>query len=151
MARSVPAVHLHHVHVFASDIDATVAWWCDRLGGVVAFDGDFGGARNVFMQVGDGRLHIYDQPPRGDTGGAWHHIGVRTDDLRALHRRLLDEGVSFRSGIREFGTWRYIMCAAPDNVLLELFEIETDRMPAALIRYFSTPEPVHRAGVDGPS
>ena len=32
---------LHHVHIFASDIDATVAWWRDMLGGVVVYDGDF--------------------------------------------------------------------------------------------------------------
>jgi hypothetical protein len=42
----------------------------------------------------------------------------------------------FRSGVREFGTWRYIMCPAPDDVLLELFEIETASMPLQLARYF---------------
>ena len=96
-------MHLHHVHLFATDIDATVAWWREKLGGVVAFDGAFGGARNVFMEVGSGRLHLYDQPPRGAPGGAVHHVGIQTDDLPALHRRLLALGVSFRSGIREFG------------------------------------------------
>ena len=132
-----PAVHLHHVHIFASDIEATVAWWHEKLGGKVVFDDDFGGARNVFMQVGSGRLHIYDQPPRGAPGGAWHHVGIQTTDLPALHRRLLAQGVAFRSGIREFGSWRYAMCAAPDGVLLELFQIDTRKMPPALARYFA--------------
>ena len=131
-----PAAHLHHVHVFASDLDATVAWWRDNLGGEVVFDGDFGGARNAFMRVGSGRLHIYDQPPRGTPGGAWHHVGIRTDDLPALHRRLVARGVPFRSGIRELGSWRYVMCSAPDGVLLELFQIDTEKMPPALARYF---------------
>ena len=134
--RPAPAVHLHHVHIFASDIEATVAWWRDNLGGEVIFDGDFGGARNVFMQVGSGRINIYDQPPRGAPGGAWHHVGIQTDDLPALHRRLRARGVSFRSGIREFGSWRYVMCAAPDGVLLELFQIDTEKMPPALARFF---------------
>ncbi len=132
-----PAAHLHHVHLFAADIDATVAWWREKLGGVVAFDGAFGGARNVFMEVGRGRLHLYDQPPRGTPGGAVHHVGIQTDDLPALHSRLLALGVPFRSGIREFGSWRYIMCEAPDGVLLELFQIDTDDMPPALARYFA--------------
>ena len=132
-----PAADLHHVHLFASDLDATVAWWREKLGGEVAFDGDFGGARNVFMRVGRGRLHLYDQPPRGAPGGPWHHVGIRTDDLPALHRRLAAEGVPFRSGIREFGSWRYVMCAAPDQVLLELFQIDTGNMPPALARYFA--------------
>ena len=138
---SPPAVHLHHVHVFASDIDATVAWWREKLGGEVVFDDEFGGARNVFMQVGTGRLHIYDQPPRGRPGGAWHHVGIRTDDLPALHRHLVAEGVPFRSSVREFGSWRYVMCAAPDGVLLELFQIDTQKMPPALARYFALDAP----------
>jgi hypothetical protein len=45
-------------------------------------------------------------------------------------------GVALRSGIREFGNWRYIMCPAPDEVLLELFQIDTESMPPELARYF---------------
>ena len=64
------AEHMHHVHLFTHDLDATVAWWVDMLDGVVAFDGDFGGSRNVFMHVGDGRIHFYDQRPRDEGKGA---------------------------------------------------------------------------------
>jgi len=107
------------------------------LGARVAFDGDFGGARNVFMHVGTGRLNLYDQPPRGDTSGAYHHVGIQTDNLAALHQNLLSKGVTFRSGVREFETWRYIMCPAPDNVLLELFQIDREKMPDALKEFFT--------------
>ena len=58
--------HVHHVHLFTRDIDATVAWWRDTLAGVVAYDGDFGGSRKVFMHVGEGRLHFYDQRSRSE-------------------------------------------------------------------------------------
>ena len=67
-----PSAHLHHVHIFASDIDATVAWYVEMLGAEVAYDGTFGGARNAFVHVGHGRLNIYDQPPRGESGGTYH-------------------------------------------------------------------------------
>jgi len=132
-----PSADLHHVHIFASDIDATVHWYCEMLGATVAFDGDFGGARNVFMHVGRGRLNIYDQPPRGTSGGPYHHIGIQTDDLASLRDRLVSKGILFRSDIREFGTWRYLMCPAPDNVLLELFQIDIEEMPPALARFFT--------------
>ena len=132
---------LHHVHLFASDIEATIAWWRDVMGGEVAFDGEFGGARNVFMRVGKGRLHLYDQKPRGapDTApaGAVHHVGIQCRDLPARVAAMTAQGVAFRSGIREFGSWRYIMCAAPDNVLLELFEADTGKMPPDLAAYFA--------------
>jgi len=127
---------MHHVHLFTHDLDATVAWWVDMLDGVVAFDGDFGGSRNVFMHVGDGRIHFYDQRPRDEGKGAAHHVGIRSDDLRALHARLVEKGVALRSGIREFGSWRYLMCPAPDDVLLELFEVEGDQLDPALADYF---------------
>ena len=132
-----PSADLHHVHIFASDIDATVQWYREMLGATVAFDGDFGGARNVFMHVGRGRLNIYDQPPRGASGGTYHHIGIQTDDLASLRDRLVSKGILFRSDIREFGTWRYLMCPAPDNVLLELFQIDIEEMPPALARFFT--------------
>lgn len=134
--------HVHHVHVFTEDIDATIAWWTEKLGGEVAYDGEFGGSRNVFMRVGEGRIHFYDQRPRDEGRGAVHHVGVRSDDLRALHARLLEQGVTFRSEIREFGSWRYIMCMAPDNVLLELFEVERDGLDPGLAAYFLDP-PAH--------
>ncbi len=131
------AEHLHHVHLFTEDIDQTIAWWRDMLGGEVAFDGDFGGARNVFMRVGSGRLHLYDQRPRDHGKGAVHHVGIRTDDLVSLEQRLREAGVQFRSGIRDFGAWKYLMCPAPDNVLLELFEVDTDQLGGDAARYFS--------------
>jgi catechol 2,3-dioxygenase-like lactoylglutathione lyase family enzyme len=130
-------IHLHHVHLFSRDLDAAIEWYTRALGGEVYFDGDFGGVRNVFVKIGTGRLHFYSQPPRYDGKGAIHHVGIRTNDLAGLHRRLVEMGTAFRSDVREFGTWRYIMCPAPDNVLLELFEIDLDSMPPELARYFN--------------
>ena len=132
-----PSADLHHVHIFASDMDATVAWYTEMLGAEIAYDGDFGGARNAFLHVGKGRLNIYDQPPRGVSSGSYHHIGIQTDDLLGVRERLVAKGVQFRSEIREFGSWRYLMCPAPDNVLLELFQIDVDPMPPGLQRFFT--------------
>lgn len=53
--------HVHHVHLFAHDLDASVDWYRRHLDGEVMFDGDFGAARNVFMKVGSGRLNFYAQ------------------------------------------------------------------------------------------
>jgi len=39
-------------------------------------------------------------------------------------------GMSFRKGITDFGFWKYVMVMAPDNVLLELFQIIPDKVPA---------------------
>jgi catechol 2,3-dioxygenase-like lactoylglutathione lyase family enzyme len=130
--------NLHHVHLFCRDIETTLVWWTEMLDGKVAYDGIVAGQRNVFMTVGDGRLHLYNQPPRGDRGGAVHHVGIRTDDLHGLVERMKARGQEFRSEIREFGAWRYIMVAAPDDLLLELFEWDASDMEPALNAYFGT-------------
>jgi catechol 2,3-dioxygenase-like lactoylglutathione lyase family enzyme len=57
-------ISLHHTHLMASDLDATIAFWRDGFGGEVVHDVEFAGARNVFLRVGSGRIHLYDQPPK---------------------------------------------------------------------------------------
>ena len=71
------AIDLHHVHVLASDIEATIEWWRRHLEAKVLFDGNLAGSRNVLIAVGCGRLNIYDQPPRDSGRGAVQHVGER--------------------------------------------------------------------------
>jgi len=130
-------IDLHHVHIFASDVSTTVEWWQSNLGAVVSYDGEFGGSRNIFMKVGRGRINVYDQQPRGVSSGAYHHVGIRVEGLAELRDRMAVNGVEFRSDIREFGNWRYLMCTAPDGVLLELFEVDIDEMPSELAEFFN--------------
>ncbi len=130
------AESFHHAHLFCQDIDATIAWWRDMLGAEVAVDEDLAGSRNVFLKVGVGRLHLYDQPSADEGRSAIHHLGVRSDDLPALVAHMTAKGAEFRSSIREHGSWRYIMVAAPDNVLVELFAFDTEKLDGALRAYF---------------
>ena len=127
---------LHHVHLFATDPDKTVQWWTTMLGAEVAYDGMLAGARNIFLKVGRGRLHIYDQAPRDDGRGAVHHLGIRTEDLPRLVEHMRGQGATFRGNVREFNGWRYIMVAAPDGVLLELFAFDLDTIEPSLASYF---------------
>jgi catechol 2,3-dioxygenase-like lactoylglutathione lyase family enzyme len=71
-------ISLHHTHLLASDLDATIAFWRDSFGAEVVHDVEFAGARNVFLRVGSGRIHLYDQPPKTTDRGAVHHLGVVT-------------------------------------------------------------------------
>ena len=120
---------LHHTHIFASDIDRTIAWWRRHLGARILFDGENAGSRNVMLGIGRGRLNIYDQPPRDQGRGAVHHIGVRVKDLRTVWARLRAEGIASPNGLREHDGWRYVMIAAPDNLLVELFEFDDPTAP----------------------
>jgi catechol 2,3-dioxygenase-like lactoylglutathione lyase family enzyme len=124
---------LHHVHVFASDIDATIRWWCRHLQAKVLLDQELAGSRNALLAVGSGRLNIYDQPPKDQGRGAVHHLGVKVGNLQQVWRRLQADGVASKNGLREQGGWRYVMVSAPDDVLVELFEFDDPTAPANIV------------------
>ena len=115
-------IALDHAHIFSTDIAATVAFFRTMLGAVVVWDEEAAGARNVRLRIGRGFVQVYDQPPRTPRGGVVHHLGVETDDLDALVARMKSRGFEFRNAVRELPKFRYVMIAAPDDLLIELFE-----------------------------
>jgi len=121
--------HFHHAHLFASNIDASLKFYQEMFGAEILADIVMAGARNVFVAVGQGRLHFYDQPAKDQGRGAIHHLGIQTDDLEALVAHMKSKGFPFRKEIADFGFWKYIMVLAPDNVLLELFQIVKEKLP----------------------
>ena len=122
-------IRLHHTHIFASDIEATLAFWRDMFGAQILFDMEIAGVRNVMMAVGSGRINIYDQPPREGRCGAYHHLGIQTDDLDVLVEHMKGQGFRFQGQIRERGYLRYIMAMAPDNILVEIFQALPEKAP----------------------
>jgi catechol 2,3-dioxygenase-like lactoylglutathione lyase family enzyme len=127
---------IHHVHAFASEVDASVRFYTEVFGGEVILDAVLVGARNVFIRIGDGRLHLYVQPPRHAGAGSIHHFGIRTDDIAGMVERLRRNGVQLRKPVTELGGWRYVMVPGPDEVLIELFEVTPEKLPAQLAGYF---------------
>ncbi len=124
-------LRLHHVHIFASDIRTTLKFWQDMFGAQILFDAKIAGVRNVMIAVGSGRINIYDQVPRPGGGGAYHHLGIKTDALESLITHMEEKGFSFQGSVREYGYLRYMMAMAPDNILLELFQILPENAPAS--------------------
>jgi len=121
--------HVHHAHLFSSNLDAALNFYQEMFGAEILADLDMAGARNVFIAIGKGRLHFYDQPPRDEGRGAIHHLGIQTDDLEALVAHMKTKGLIFRKAISDFGFWKYVMIQAPDNVLIELFQIIKEKLP----------------------
>ena len=132
-------ISLHHVHLMANEIEATLTFWREPFGAVVVLDAEFAGARNVFLRVGEGRLHLYAQPPKHVGQGTVHHLGVETDELEALVDRLKAAGVSVTE-IRRHAEASYAMAQGPDGLLLELFQPDAAKMDRRLADagYFSS-------------
>jgi len=123
--------HLQHVHLFASDLSATIEFYRTWFDAEVIWDGDVAGARNVFMKIGIGAMHLYDQPPRGDGRNAVHHLGMQVVGLAELYDRMKAAGLHIPNPIRPFGgSGGYFMLGAPDGVVIEVFEPGNPHEPA---------------------
>lgn len=132
--------HLQHVHLFASDLDASIAFYRRWFDAEVMWDGAYAEARNVFMRIGIGALHFYDQAPRDLARNAVHHLGIQVVGLRDLYERMRQAGVRIPNPIRESDGSGYFMAEAPDRIVLELFEPGPGR-PAAVRRYYGYADP----------
>jgi catechol 2,3-dioxygenase-like lactoylglutathione lyase family enzyme len=115
-------VSLDHVHIFATDLSVTVAFFRKMFDAALVWDEDAAGARNVRHRLGNAFVQVYAQPPKAPRGGAMHHLGIETDDLDALVERMKANGHVFRNAIREEPKFRYVMTAGPDDLLIELFQ-----------------------------
>jgi catechol 2,3-dioxygenase-like lactoylglutathione lyase family enzyme len=128
--------HMHHVHIFASDVNKSIRFYEDSFGGKIVLDMELAGARNVFMRIGKGRIHFYDQPPRFSGRGSIHHFGIQTDDIEGVVNKLKSKGVAFNKNITDAGFWKYIMVPAPDDILIELFQVDKKQIPSDFHSYF---------------
>jgi len=137
--RSCRMFSLHHTHIFASDVERTISFWREHFGALVLADEEVMGARNVFLRVGEGRLHLYAQSPRQAGQGTVHHLGIETSELADLVARLKAAGVSVTE-IRRHPQADYAMAEAPDGLLLELFQPHAAGIDPALVRsgYFAS-------------
>ena len=127
--------HLQHVHLFASNLDETIAFYIRWFDAKVVWDGSYGGARNVFMKIGIGALHLYEQPPRELGRNAVHHLGFQVVGLHELYARMQAAGLHLPNPVREHQGGGYFMVQAPDNVLLEVFEPGPQR-DVRVLRYY---------------
>jgi len=113
---------LHHAHLFASSLDESVQFYREMFGAEVIMDAEVAGSRNVLLRLGEAHINFYDQAPKDTGRGVMHHLGIRTHDLEGLVASMKQKGFEFRKGITDLGVLKYVMAAAPDGVLLELFE-----------------------------
>lgn len=128
--------HVHHVHLFASDVEKSLQFYTTFFEGSVILDLEVAGARNIFMKVGTGRIHFYDQAPKMPGPGSIHHFGIQTDDVERDYRRMQSAGIGFKKSVIDLGYMKYIMVPGPDNVLIELFEVNKAAVPPEYHDYF---------------
>jgi catechol 2,3-dioxygenase-like lactoylglutathione lyase family enzyme len=137
-----------HASFTVSDMDRSIAFYCDLLGLKVGFDTaqlgiKMGGpvcdaitgcpgteSRNVFLTIDRGVLELVEYTPKGkplvgnkpsDIGSA--HVCFKTDDIRGFYRTLLAQSVSVVSEPQnlEGDTW-IMYFQDPDGIYLEAIQ-----------------------------
>ncbi len=126
----------------ASDIGRTIDFWTTCFGAKVMADELMAGSRNVFLDIGGGRLNLYDAAP--NHRGPVNHLGVHVADLAATVARLERAGWAPRA-IKVDGPLSYSMVEGPDGLLIEVFHFDRQTTPEHLRPYFDLP-PGQRSG-----
>ena len=115
-------ISLDHVHIFSSNLAATIGFFENMLDATLVWDENAAGVRNARLKVGTAFIQVYEQASKAPRGGPMHHLGIETDDLDGLVARMKANGYEFRNSVREEATFRYVMISGPDDLLIELFE-----------------------------
>jgi lactoylglutathione lyase len=115
-----------HTMVRVSDLDASIDFYCNKLGleELRRYDNPAGRFTLAFLAVpGDTSAQIeltYNWDEKGYAGGRnFGHIAYAVDDIYAACQRLLDAGVTINRPPRD---GRMAFVRSPDNISIELLQ-----------------------------
>lgn len=122
-----------HTMVRVADLEASLDFYCDKLGleELRRFDNEGGRFTLVFLAApGDTEAqveltHNWD-PETLDGGRNFGHLAYRVDDIYALCQRLLDGGVVVNRPPRD-GHMAFVR--SPDGISVELLQAGTPKPP----------------------
>lgn len=151
---------LDHVHVYAADPDATIAFYerffdAERVGQLGTRDGRSNefivlGGQVVVISAFPPGLESHEPPEVGDgalkSGYGVSHLGINVADLDGLVAKLRAAGVSVHDEPVTSGAIRYVYLSAPDGVIVELTQYVVPRhLKPALSALHAFNRGVHKA------
>jgi catechol 2,3-dioxygenase-like lactoylglutathione lyase family enzyme len=80
---------------------------------------DLGGTTiNLRLALADEKLaaHITEKPL------GYHHIGIRVEDIKAMHRTLVDKGFFFPTPPTDIEGYRIAFVEGPEHLIVEMME-----------------------------
>lgn len=126
----MPKYRIDHIHLICPDIEHARAWYCEKLGGAVTFEGEFKGNKVYYVEISGFRLILIENLP-GETPlpenievkTGLDHFGVEVESMEEALTDLKAKGVSFIQDpveIRPGLKIAYI--EAPNKVRIEVTE-----------------------------
>ena len=115
-----------HTMVRVSDLDASIDFYCNKLGldELRRYDSEQGRFTLVFLAApGDHEAQVeltWNWDPEAYTGGRnFGHLAYQVDDIYALCQKLMDAGVTINRPPRD-GHMAFVR--SPDNISIELLQ-----------------------------
>ncbi len=122
-----------HTMVRVKDVDASLDFYCDKLGLVELrrYDSEQGRFTLIFLAApGDDEAQVeltwnWDSEDYGE-GRNFGHLAYEVDDIYALCQRLMDGGIAINRPPRD---GRMAFVRSPDNISIELLQKGTALAP----------------------
>ena len=115
-----------HTMVRISDVDASLDFYCNKLGlrEVRRFDNEAGRFTLIFLAAGDDESALVEltynwDPEEYGEGRNFGHLAYQVDDIYALCQELMDCGVTISRPPRD---GRMAFVRSPDNISIELLQ-----------------------------
>jgi catechol 2,3-dioxygenase-like lactoylglutathione lyase family enzyme len=122
----------HHIGLYAQDLEKSLKFYTDGLGGKVTFSFPMGNSGKTIYLVDLGGNAVVEIIPKGngeaESNAHWVHIAVATDDARAAYEKALKAGAHMQSEPRDLLLGTMAVCNAfvtgPDSEVIEFFQVK---------------------------
>lgn len=112
-------MHINHVLVRTTDLDAMTAFWTEMIGLEVGYRPPFQSRGAWLYSDGQPLIHLIEvQQVNGN--GSFDHVALEGGDYLALRSRLLQRGADFRETTVPASGDRQLFVAGPDRLQVEL-------------------------------
>lgn len=122
----------HHIGLLVEDIEKSLAFYTEGLGGKVTFSFPMGGSDQQIYLVDLGGHAVVELIPKGngeeETNAHWAHIALDTNNAREAYETALKAGAQTRSEPNDCMLGAMSVCNAfvygPDQEVIEFFEVK---------------------------
>ncbi len=122
----------HHIGLYVHDMDKSLKFYTDGLGGEITFSFPMGNSGKTIYLVDLGGNAVVELIPRGngeaESNAHWAHIALSTSDARAAFDKAIAAGAICQSAPNDamLGTMSVAnaFVLGPDGEVIELFEVK---------------------------
>jgi len=120
---------LHHFHLVCRDLDRTISFFTDTLGGKFIEFRKFGNTDGAVIDLPGTPIYLrLAREEEFQTGGqppavyGYHHLGLKVEDLEACHSALTSRGFTFLTPPTATPRGKIAFFRGPDEIIIELVQ-----------------------------